>query len=265
MRLAFLTLIVAALPFALVMSRKPPTESLSCLSMVNSGELCEFKTCPPCWEQSQWSSNFYKQRGLSTIGTCHRLHPSTVEGWKAIKPDGKYWSSTKWKGLLVANGKNHYLFYRVDNIFLIVLTQPFTSEEDLPPKKRHRKPADHFKPSRDVKTNVEMLTSYGRNAKWKRDRAQFESEPDLSNLVNEMKMSLPRKLINETILAPLLAHAAETKDGRYGIAKAISKKAKLNLPTGGNSKSALNRAKQTAGHLMGGLATILDPDNPDRL
>jgi hypothetical protein len=261
MRFAFLIIIVAS-SLAVVMSRKPPIESLSCRSIVNDGELCEFKTCPPCWEQSHWSSNFYTHRGLSTIGTCHRLHPSKVEGWKAIKPDGKYWSDTKWKGL-VANGKNHYLFYRVNNTFLIVLTLLFSSEADSPPKKRHRKPAVHFKPSQVVKTNVERQTSYI-NSKWKRDRIKFESESDLSNLVDEMK-SFPRKMISETILAPLLEHAAETKDGRFGIAKAISKKAKINLPTGGNSKSALNRAKQTAGHLMGGLATILDPDNPDRL
>jgi hypothetical protein len=154
--------------------------------------------------------------------------------------------------------------YTVNNILLIVLTPLFSSEADSPLKKRSRKPVVHFKSSRDVKTNVEMQTSY-KNSKRKRDRINFESESELSNLVDEMKKSLPRKKINENVLAPLLEHAAETKDGRFGIAKAISKKANPNLPTGGKSKSAINRAKQTAGHLMVGLATILDPDNPDRL
>jgi hypothetical protein len=81
-----------------------------------------------------------------------------------------------------------------------------------------------------------------------------------------MKKFLPRKKINENVLAPLLEHAAKTKAGCFRIAKAMSKTANPNLPTGGKLKAALNEAKKTADHLMVGLATVLDPpDNPDRL
>jgi hypothetical protein len=106
MRFALLIL-VASLAF--VMSRPPQIENLSCRFLVAAGSLSDFKTCAPCWEQSQWTRSFYKSRGLSTIGTCFRLYPSKVEGWEAVKPDGKYWSDKKWKGL-VTNGKNNSIF-----------------------------------------------------------------------------------------------------------------------------------------------------------
>jgi hypothetical protein len=77
--------------------------------MVAAGTLSDFKTWAPFWEQSQWTHSFYNGRGLSTMGTRLQLHPSKVEGWEAVQPDGKYWSDKKWRGL-VSNGKNNYIF-----------------------------------------------------------------------------------------------------------------------------------------------------------
>ena len=56
-----------------------------------------------------------------------------------------------------------------------------------------------------------------------------------------------------------------TKEGRTGIAKAVSKKQNVSLPAGGRSKAAINKAKKTATDLMSGLATILHPENPKTL
>jgi hypothetical protein len=115
----------------------------------------------------------------------------------------------------------------------------------------------------DVKMNAEMATS-SRILKRKRDKAKAESEPTIRILLDQIKR-LPRKITAAQILPSIVTQLAETKDGRSGIAQTISQKEIVNLPAGGNSKAALNKSKKTANDLIIGLATILDPENPDRL
>jgi hypothetical protein len=146
----------------------------------------------------------------------------------------------------------------------IVANIPLSSDADSsPPKKRNRKATAHFKPAADVKMNAEMQTS-SLNSKRKRAKAKAESEPTIQMLLDQITR-LPRKIIATQILPPLLTHLAKTKEGRYGIAQAISQKEIVNLPAGGSSKAALNKSKKTAADLIIGLATLLDPENPDRL
>jgi hypothetical protein len=110
----------------------------------------------------------------------------------------------------------------------------------------------------------EMLGQFPRSSKRKRHKAKSETESTLQNLRDQLA-SLPRKIVAAQILPHLVTHLAETKEGRSGMAQTISKREIANLPAGGNSKAALNKSKKTAADLIIGLATILDPENPDRL
>jgi hypothetical protein len=122
----------------------------------------------------------------------------------------------------------------------------------------------HFKPPADVKMIAEMQAHSSRNAKRKRDKAKAESEPTVQMLIDQLTC-LPRKIAATQIFASLVTHLAKTKEGHSWMAQTISQKEIVNLLAGGNSKAALNKSKKMAAGLIIGLATILDPDNPDQL
>ena len=111
---------------------------------------------------------------------------------------------------------------------------------------------------------AEMQSYSSRNLKRKSDKAKAEIEPTVQMLLNQLTC-LPRKIAAAQIFPPLVTHLAKTKAGRSGMAQTISQKEIVNLPARGKSKAALNKSKKTAADLIIGLATILDPENPDRL
>jgi hypothetical protein len=143
------------------------------------------------------------------------------------------------------------------------LTSLLSSDADSPPKKRNRKATAHFKPPADVKMNAERQPP-SLNSKRKRAKAKAESEPTIQMLLDQLN-GLPIKLVGAQIVPSLQKRITKTKEGRSVFAQAISQKEIVNLPAGGNSKAALNKSKKTAADLIIGLATILDPENPDRL
>jgi hypothetical protein len=136
-------------------------------------------------------------------------------------------------------------------------------QADSPPKKRQRATTDHFvaKPSYKAKMNSVRQASPPASKR----KYNANMKPDrLEQLQAEIK-SLNQKDVVDSLLLTILDHAAMTKEGRFGIAKALAKKQRVSLPAGGLSKAAVNKAKQTATYLTAGLASILHPDNPKQL
>jgi hypothetical protein len=109
---------------------------------------------------------------------------------------------------------------------------------------------------------VEMQAS-SLNSKRKRAKAKAESAPTMQMLADQLN-GLPIKLVGAQFTL-LRKRLSKTKEGRSVMARDISQKEIVNLPAGGKSKAALNKCKKTAADLIIGLATSLDPENPDRL
>jgi hypothetical protein len=153
-----------------------------------------------------------------------------------------------------------------EQAFILSLTFNYyfcSLQADSPPKKRQRGTTEQFvaELSRKAKMHLERQPSASiskRKHQTKKKKGQFEP------LQAKIK-SLNRKDVANLLLPTVLDHVAMTKEGRTGIAKAVAKKQKVSLPSGGRSKAAVNKAKKTATDLMSGLATILHPENPKTL
>jgi hypothetical protein len=87
-------------------------------------------------------------------------------------------------------------------------------------------------------------------------------------LVDQIKRALnelPNKLVGTEILPKVLDISMATKEGRSDFSKIVSGSRTITLPTGGTSKSAMNKQKKTARDLTTGVAKVVDPQNPTRM
>jgi hypothetical protein len=83
--------------------------------------------------------------------------------------------------------------------------------------------------------------------------------------IQQLVSALPPKMVAAQLMPEILQISNTTKYGRCEFARAISQQPSsvpVNLPNGGTSKSAVNRAKQTMVNVITGLSKHIAPQNP---